>query len=620
MNKLIAVAFTMSAAISAAPAGEDFIFKAMSDELSRSMTKLQLSGHPKPYYVSYNVNETDSRSISGSFGAVSSEDQSHSRMLSTDVRIGDYKQDSSGGSRVMDFSRMFSGGGGNSLSVDDNYDSLRRELWLQSDNGYKRAVENLKANETYLKQNTVEDKPDSMSREKPVVHIENTKHLDFDMSKWSAEIRKLSGIFKEFPNVRNSKAQVSATCANSWYLNNEGFKYRTGELGYTVYLSAQTQSPDGMRNSDDLIYPAWTEAELPSQDQLEHDARALAEQLDKIANAQLQQNYRGPVLLEGQASAEFFHQMLEPKLGPTRSPMSQLMGEGDIDEKLGERILPKFITVVDDPHAKEYKGQTLYGTYEVDDDGIEGQKITLIDKGILKTLCMGRVPTRAIKQSNGHDKDGSPSTSNLFVTSDNKLGHDALKARLIELGKEDGLKDVYIVRKIMTAPLDFNVGIFQTIMRSMSSGGGGALLLPPILVYKVSTEDGHEELCRGASFTNVSNRILRDIDVTGDDYKAYPALVTKRIGSIIAPSVIIKEIEIQKPDRTTSKGPVLKTLTSINDIECRDPLFQDLVSPHASVGSLRAKEFLYGQRRQHCYLQRSAQRLGRDLSLYMPPR
>jgi hypothetical protein len=93
-------------------------------------------------------------------------------------------------------------------------------------------------------------------------------------------------------------------------------------------------------------------------------------------------------------------------------------------------------------------------------------------------------------------------------------------------------------------------------MRSITSGGG--MLFPPVLLYKVSTEDGHEELTRGGVFTNVSTRVLREIEAAGDDSKAYPSSSGHQITSIVAPSVLVKEIEIQKPERSNSKGPVLK--------------------------------------------------------------
>lgn len=535
----------------------DFIFRAMSDELERSMSRLTLKDHPKPYFVSYNVREFKADALSASFGAITLQTQSHSRTLDCDVRIGDYKLDSSSGLGHFSLSGLGLTGEG-TLPIDDSYDALRRELWLKTDSAYKSAVERLKYNENYLKQHNVEDKPDSLSKEKPVVHIESLPQYTFDTKRWTDSVRQLSAVFKDYPNIRDSKADVVAAAENRWLMNNEGFKYRCGDTGYMVNISAQTTASDGMRIADDDMFLAWTEKELPDQIQLEKAARQLADRLAQLAAAPVAANYRGPVLFEGQAGAEFFYQLLSPKVVSSSSSLVRLGGSGGMAEKLGERILPKFITVVDDPKAKEWNGQRLFGTYDVDDDGVEGQKITLIENGILKTLCMSRVPNRAIKQSNGHSKNGTAVTSNVFIQSENKLSADALKARLIELGKEDGLKEVYIVRKLQESPVELGA-VVQTLMRAIAGGGGSSSLYPPVLLYKVSTEDGKEDLCRGGTFTNVSMRVLRDVDATGDDVKAYPVIWHGTgVTSVVAPSVVVKEIEIQRPERTNTKGPVLK--------------------------------------------------------------
>ena len=552
-------AVLIAAATPATQGQSDVIFKAMSDELQRSMTKLQLPGHPKPYYVSYMVKDHDARTVSASFGALTDRSKSHTRTLACDVRIGDYKQDSSSsmGGRLNLFAGLFDES--TSLTVDDNYNALRRELWLQTDSAYKSAIERLKATETYLKQNTVEDLPDSFSVEKPAVHSEPSTQLTIDLDKWAEELRKVSAIFKEYSHISNSRADMIAVSENRWYLNNEGFKYNTGETGYLTYMSAQMQAPDGMRLTDEEMDPAWQEGDLPTQAKLESTARSLSERLARVAAAPLVSNYRGPVLFEGQAGAEFFHQLLDSKLVVSGSSKSLFRSSSGMQEKLGQRLLPKFISVVDDPQAKEWKGIKLFGNYSVDDNGIEGQKLTLIEKGILKTLCNGRTPTREIKQSNGHFRNGSAITSNVFIQSENKLSQAALKEKLIELGKEDGLDEVYIVRKILSRPIDLGGSTLQSLMSSISSGGAETALYPPVLLYKVSTKDGHEELCRGGSFANLTMRVLRDIEATGDDETAYATIgASNDIASIIAPSVLVKEIEIQRPDRTNSKGPVLK--------------------------------------------------------------
>lgn len=534
---------------------DDVVFTAMKDEMNRSVKRLHLEGHALPYYISYTVHDVDTFAAGATFGALTERSRDHARNLNVDVRIGDYKLDSTSGSSEL--GHLMGGSHANAISVDNDYPALRRELWLKTDAAYKHAIENLESKKTYLKQNTVEDRPDSFSREQPVEHIEPIATLNVDADKWARNLRDLSGVFRDYPKIRSSHAAMGAVADTHWFLNNEGFRNRVGEKAYTLTITASAQSEDGMRFSDQEMVPSYTENGLPSMAEMKTRARALADRLTKLCTAPKPDDYRGPVLFEGQSAAQFFHDILDPKLsGTPGDSLSHSMN--DMSDKIGQRFLPNFINVVDDPNSRAFGGQTLFGFYDVDDDGLKGQKITLIEKGILKTLCMSRIPNRAIARSNGHSKRGVGATSNLFINSESKLSPEALKARLIQLGKEDGLKEVYIARRIASSPNDLDFSNLQSFLKSFLSGSGGASLFPPVLLYKVSTVDGHEVLTRGGIFTNVSMRILRDIDATGNDTRAYPVQNTRDITSIITPSVLVKEVEIQKPEKSNSKPPILK--------------------------------------------------------------
>lgn len=558
MKILISSLLALSATVAPVATQNENIFPAMKDEMARSISRLKLEGHQAPYYIGYTVHDTDQLTLGATFGALTDDSREHARTLSVDVRIGDYKLDSASGS--SDIGDLFGAGrsfGSSSISVDDNYDTLRRELWLRTDAAYKQAIEGLESKKTYLKQNTVEDRPDSFSRETPVTTVQPLETLDVDKNKWNSILRDVTATFKNRPLIRSSQANFAVMADNHWFMNSEGFKNRIGEKAYMVTISAQAQAPDGMNFSDQETFPAYTEKELPKLDELKKRANELCDRLEKLAAAPKVDDYRGPVLFEGQAGAQLFHQVLEPKLARSASDMRRMLST-DMSEKIGQRILPKFIDVVDDPNVKSYEGKPLFGYYEVDEDGLKGQKVTLVEKGILKTICMSRIPTRTLSRSNGHGKRGGSATSNIFINSEHKLSAEALKARLLELGKEEGLKEVYIVRRITGAASDLDFSNLQSFFKAFMSGSSGVSLYPPVQLFKVSVADGSEQLVRGGNFANISMRILRDIDATGSDVKPYAVQNSREITSIVSPSVLITEVEIQKPDKTNTKRPILK--------------------------------------------------------------
>src|SRR5260370_31122563 len=87
------------------------------------------------------------------------------------------------------------------------------------------------------------------------------------------------------------------------------------------------------------------------------------------------QDYTGPVLFEARAAASMLAQVLGPAVNGARPPISfspvmeqmlgNLGGKSDWIGRLGARVLPSGVTVVDDPGAKQFKGTPLIGGYAV---------------------------------------------------------------------------------------------------------------------------------------------------------------------------------------------------------------------------------------------------------------
>ena len=113
---------------------------AMQDEMKRSMAELRMKGEAAPYYIAYEVLDRTMADVSGRLGAIIENPPRRTRTLRVEVRVGDYTFDSS---RFV--VQGFGGGGGLSgetviAPLDDDYDAMRREIWLTTDAAYKRAI------------------------------------------------------------------------------------------------------------------------------------------------------------------------------------------------------------------------------------------------------------------------------------------------------------------------------------------------------------------------------------------------------------------------------------------------------------------------------------------------
>lgn len=536
---------------------DDVMSKAMEDELLRSITELKIAGRPNPYFVSYLGTASQAFDIYGSFGALDQVTDGRYRSVSTDVRVGDYKLDSSGG-------RMFNFGGSRrrgTCSLDDNYDAIRHELWLGSDYGYKRAIEGLDNKRAILQQKKVENLPESMSTTDVVISMQPAREPEIAKDDWKNTVREVSGVFKEYPAVVDSTVALISRGKTRWFANSEGSLNRESDSAMLLGISANGQAADGMRVSDFEVFSARNEGAIPDKAELERKAREVAKRIKSLTEAKPIEDYRGPVLFEKQAAAELFAQALAPRLTNKTPSINSIFSRFEpVNDKIGRRILPTFLSVIDDPLAREFKGQQLTGGYLVDDEGVKAQKITLIENGYLKTFCSGRTPSRDVKTSNGHWIDGAATASQLFINSNKSESLESLKKRLLELGKEEGLDYVLIARHISSGLL--NSMSAGSIAMTIGPEGNEIHIAAPTLLYKVSVTDGKEELVRGAKFTRLSHRLFRDIMAVGDDSAAYvvkfPTRYSTTGNSVVTPSVLISEVDLERESHENDMPMLLK--------------------------------------------------------------
>jgi TldD protein len=566
---------------------EDVLLKALKDEMNRSMEKLQLKDMEKPYYIEYAVEDAEIFVIKAVFGAIVESDQDRSRVLRVGLRVGSYDLDNSefaGGSSP--YSMM--GSRPTQLVLEDDYRALRHDIWLATDGAYKQALEQLAAKRSFIKTKIQPEEIPDFSHEKATKNIVSKILLTFDQKEWKEALRRLSAIFREFPAIYDSSISLNVRFSHKYFINSEGtISHQPANL-VSLYVRAATQACDGMGLKHFVPYYGISLEQLPPEEEIAASIRKMAKELTALTSAPVLENYLGPVLVTGQAASELFAQVLAPQLSGQRPPlmeqqqMAAMVTESKFAARLNRRVLPSFFTVVDDPTQKTYEKQQLIGSYEVDDQGVPARPVTLIEHGILKTLLMSRRPSKEISRSNGHGRAmqiGSPSVQigNLFVQANEGKSFAELKQELVDMCQEQGLSYGLLIKKFDNPSItgrEFSLSSF-----SMRGGPQQEMVTPPILVYKVYAEDGREELVRGVTVAEMSVRMLRDIVAVGKDYYVNNKLTAGggimglffsyafRFGeagafgiptTVIAPSVLIEEVELKKPAGAQQKPAFLK--------------------------------------------------------------
>ena len=517
----------------------------MDDELARSMKSLKLPTYPLPYFGSYTVTDEDYLHLSASFGAVETNDRRVNRYADAVLRVGDKKLDNSAASGGALIGRTLMGG--SDVVTDDD------GLWMQTDGVYKQAVESLESAKARLRYLNIEDRPDSFSAAAPVVSVVDCVKPAIDVDAWQERIRQLSAIFKDYPTIVDSNVSMRVRQSTRRLINSEGTLTKNFETGALIGINASVQCKDGMDLNDYEFFAADDMDQLPSQERMAEGVRDLCKRVSAMIDAHKAEDYQGPVLFEKQS--ELATAVL-PRLVCARPEYSGIGAGSDDEPVLGKPLLASSISVADDPTSTTYNNEPLKGGWTVDFEGVRAVKLNLIDKGILKTLCSTRTPTRTMHESNGHCRGGLGSPGHLVLSTDQKTTALDLKSKLIELGKKDQLSSVLIVRRSMPGFLNYYSSI-SGLTRGRSRSVGS-----PVMVYRVDVNSGKEELIRGARFKEVPKRGLLDLQLACDDARPYTVdMASDRSSttlSLITPSILVKELEVSKPPRTTEVPPYLK--------------------------------------------------------------
>jgi hypothetical protein len=246
----------------------------------------------------------------------------------------------------------------------------------------------------------------------------------------------------------------------------------------------------------------------------------------------------------------------------------------ELETKLGSRILPDWMTVVDDPTQQAWQGKPLAGYYQFDLEGVPGKPVSVVEKGVLKSFLTTRQPIKSSDVSNGHARLGgnygarNAAISNLFVKTTQTESLAGLKKKLIDMCKERNKPYGMLVRKL-DYPFSAGRNELQALAQSGSQSGGSVRpLSPPVLVYRVYA-DGHEELVRGMRFRGVSTRSLRDIVAASQETALFdyinngaPLALLGGGGllaptSVVAPALLFEEIEFDVPQEQLPKLPIV---------------------------------------------------------------
>lgn len=525
--------------------------KTMAQELRRSMKGMVQKGHPKPYFISYLLHHTTGLDVWGRYGAVFNTEPVQSCDLYTEVRVGSYKMD-----------QTLDGGLNTDLSERDSYnwllgprdvepEAVRYAFWKLTQLKYWEALQQYYEKRKIHVEQRMENEAASFSREPKLVLNKTIEPVKFPQKRWEDYVRRASGLFRDYKTLVDPYVRIRGMSKARIFVNSEGSKFIAQEQFYEVIVSAWFLSKEGVYLNSSRHFYGRGAAELPKIKEVEAAIDDIAKDLASLARAEPMEPYAGPALLSGTATGLMFHEAIGHRLEGERM-ISRTEGQ-TFARRVGQRILPESVDLVDDPTLDHWDGKPLYGHYDVDDEGVRAQRSTLVKSGTLKSFLMSRSCTKGFSHSNGHGRherfqDPMARMANLIVTSEEKKSWEELEEMLVADVKAKGLPHGIIVKRVSSGETRTDHYDFQ------------AFKGVPTEVYRV-TNTGKKVRIRDVNFIGTPLAAIQRIRAFGEDYEVDNSYCFAESGSVpvatVAPAMLVEELELQRANTRYFRPPVL---------------------------------------------------------------
>jgi TldD protein len=528
-------------------------------ELRRNLDGLKTEPVP-PYYIAYSVHDVRRATATASFGALMSSGQNRNRAASVDVRVGDYALDNThplrgdGAFQPSRITRV-------PIALTDEEMPIRMSLWRSTDRAFRQAVETLARAKTNVASKVVEENPaPDFSREEPEVHSSAAPPLaagaavlaGLDIKPWEDRLRRLTAPFAEDPLMLRGEAQLAVEAVTRTYVSNEGAEIQDTQIAWRLFVQSMTKAEDGMELPLYISYYSRTAEGLPPERQMLADVRDMLAMSARLRTAPMVDPYSGPAILSGRAAGVFFHEIFGHRVEGHRQRNAD--DAQTFAGRVGQPVLPAFLSVVFDPTQAKLGTTELAGHYLYDDEGVKAQRVTVVDKGVLKTFLLSRRPLKGFPVSNGHGRGQTGQApvsrqSNLLVESTEIVPHEKLIGMLKDEARRQG--------KTYGLLFDNIQGGFTFTGRDVPN----AFTVQPLVVYRIHTDDRPAELVRGVDLIGTPLAAFGKIAATSDQRGVFNGMCGAESGSVpvaaASPALLVTEVEVQKKSRSQETRPIL---------------------------------------------------------------
>ncbi len=546
-------AFAASDRVVAAGA-TDPLLDVTAAELERVVAEVGDANPDAPlYWLSFGVVDRRSFAVQATSGAASAIDTGRVRLGDVDVRVGSMQLDNT--HKIRD-AGWFSDDPRAQVDLpigDERSRATALAWWRASDDAYRSAVRRLiKVRTNEAVKVAREDQSADFSASAPVVDLAAVAPLEVDLEAWQDLVREASAVLVEHPDVLDGNVSFQADDDVSYVVTTDGTRIRQQRWRLRVSVWAATVADDGMALQVYDYVDTSTPGGLPDRDALLEMTRGVATRVRELKRAPIVDPYVGPAILRGRAAAVFFHEILGHRVEGHRQKDED---EGQtLKDKVGEEIFPTFLSVHDDPTLRDLGGVDLNGHYRYDDEGVAARRVPVVEDGVLKGFLVSRAPIEDFPASNGHGRRQPGNAvvarqGNLLVSASETMSYDALRARLIDEIKAQGVPFGLIFDDI--------TGGFTFTGRTTPN----SYAVQPVTVWRVYPDGRPDELVRGVDLIGTPLLTFGRIAAASDEVQVFNGMCGAESGwvpvSAAAPDLLVSQVEVQRGEKQNDRPPLL---------------------------------------------------------------
>ncbi len=521
----------------------------LSAELKRSMKAFKRQ-KPSIYYVAYNYTESETGMVSVQEQGVSYNGIDKGNTLQVQTRAGSPRMDNT---RTLKKGRTYySLDVGNVPAIEEDGKAFATAVWRLTEQAAEQAQQdyNRVRADAQTASNRADDSADFVFPPKETF-CQEVEPLSFQLDRIEKLLLKASALTQGKAFVLNSDFSFSYITGERYFVDSVGTQLKIPEQRARLSYMVEGQTQDGTKLTRSVSYDVLQEEKLPSEAKLLADVQKSLTELETLLQAPEADPITVPAILKNRAMAVFVHEVLGHRVEGHRQKEDSF-GKTFTD-KIGQEVVSPLLTIVDDATLPAFGGEPLRGFYLYDNEGVRARPVSLVENGILKGFLMSSTPIKGFNASNGHGRAAvgkRPVTrmGNTYTTASQTVSYEGLEQKLLDEIKRQN-KPYGIIIEDLSGGFTFTETDFPQTFK-----------LTPTLVYRMYP-DGRKEAIRGADMVGTPLASFHEIIAAADDYDVFNGDCGAESGwvpvSSIAPSVLLRRLEIEKTGKSGAKPPLL---------------------------------------------------------------